>query len=83
MTGLPKVLVTYSADWEFTGVPPSICTNITTRLDDLEDNLEDAFAGRCHNISGIFATVQFNYSFLAFTVCICLIVSLYNQIYLS
>lgn len=65
---LPEVLVTYAADWSFSGVPPSVCNNITTRLDDSKDNLEEAFASRCHNISGIFATVKFNYSFFVFKV---------------
>lgn len=70
ITGLPDVLVTYAARWAFLEVPISLCNNIATRLDDLKDNLEEAFADRCHNISGIFATVQFKYSFLSFMVCI-------------
>lgn len=82
ITGLPDVLVTYAAKWAFLGVPIRLCNNISTRLDDLKDNLEEAFADRCHNISGIFATVQFKYSFLSFMVCICLIISLYNLKYL-
>lgn len=68
ISGLPVVSITYSAQWRFAEILPSKCSNISTRLDDLEKEIVDIFANQCQEIRGISASVQFNYSFMAFTV---------------
>lgn len=68
MPGLPVVSVTYSAQWSFAEILPSKCNNISTRLDDLEEEMVGIFANKCQEQYGIYATVHFTYSFLAFTV---------------
>lgn len=68
ISGLPVVSITYSAQWIFAEIVPSKCSNIATRLDDLEKEIVDIFANGCQEINGISASVQFNYSFMAFTV---------------
>lgn len=49
---------------------PSNCINITTRLDDLEEEIVEIVLNQCQELGGFNATVQFNYSFMAFTVTI-------------
>lgn len=66
--GLPAVSITYSAQWSFAEIPSSECNDISTRLDDLEKEIVDIFANPCQEVEGIYATVQFNYSFVVFTV---------------
>lgn len=66
-TGVPVVSITYSADWIFLEIQPSNCNNISIRLVNLKEELEEAFAKRCQEMN-INATVQFRYSFLSFTV---------------
>nr|XP_034332903.1 uncharacterized protein LOC105333663 [Crassostrea gigas] len=65
---LPVVSITYSAQWNFTEFLPSKCDNISKRLDDLEEEMVGIFANKCQELKGIYASVHFNYSFLAFTV---------------
>lgn len=81
MPGLPVVSVTYSAQWCFAEILPSQCNNISTRLDDLEEEIVGIFANKCQEQYGIYATVHFTYSFLAFTVHIqCTYIFLYTCI---
>lgn len=63
----PLVFVHYSAIWRITEVLPSICPNISTRLDTLKDMLEKTLAESCQTLD-VNATVQFTYSFLSFQV---------------
>lgn len=72
--------MTYSAQWSFAEILPSRCRNISTRLDDLEKEIVDIFSNGCQELNGISASVQFNYSFMAFTVNIH--VSNFAQIFL-
>lgn len=65
LTGVPVVSVIYSAVWNFSEIQPSNCNNISIRLDNLKEELEEKFANRCQDIY-INATVQFRYSFLSF-----------------
>lgn len=65
LSGLPEVSITYSAKWNFPGFLPSNCSNISARLDDLEEETVDIFANGCQILGVIHATVQFNYSFIA------------------
>lgn len=81
MPGLPVVSVTYSAQWSFDEILPSKCNNISTRLDVLEEEIVGIFANKCQEQYGIYATVHFTYSFLAFTVHIqCTYIFLYTCI---
>lgn len=68
-TGVPVVSVTYSAVWSFSEIPPLNCNNISIRLDNLKEELEKKFANQCQEMN-ISATVQFEYSFISFTVYI-------------
>lgn len=61
--GLPVVSVTYSAQWSFAKILPSKCDNISTRLDDVKEEMVGIFANKCQYLKGIYATVHFNYSF--------------------
>lgn len=65
LSGLPVVSITYSAQWNFPEYLPSNCSNISARLDDLEEETGEIFANRCQLLGEINATVQFNYCFLA------------------
>lgn len=67
---LPVVSITYSEQWSFVEILPSNCINITTRLDDLEEEIVEIVLNQCQELGGFNATVQFNYSFMAFTVTI-------------
>lgn len=82
ISALPVVSITYSARWSFAEILPSECNNISTRLDELEKEIVDIFATRCQELGGISATVQFNYSFLIFTVNIHVHVSNVTHIFL-
>lgn len=53
MPGLPVVSVTYSAQWSFAEILPSKCNNISTRLDDLEEEIVGIFANKCQEQYGI------------------------------
>lgn len=64
-TGVPVVSITYSADWIFLEIQPSNCNNISIRLVNLKEELEEAFAKRCQEMN-INATVQFRSFFYHF-----------------
>uniref|UniRef100_A0A8W8JH20 Sushi domain-containing protein n=1 Tax=Magallana gigas TaxID=29159 RepID=A0A8W8JH20_MAGGI len=64
---IPLVSVTYSAIWVFDEVVISVCANISSRLDNLREVLEETLAKNCQMLN-INATVQFTHSFLAFQV---------------
>lgn len=78
--GLTVVSVTYSAQWRFAKILPSKCDNISTRLDDLKEETVGIFANKCKEQCGIYATVHFTFSFLAYTVyiqCTCIFLNTY------
>lgn len=64
---IPLVSVTYSAIWVFSEIIPSNCSNISSRLHNLQEALEETLAQNCLLLK-INATVQFTHSFLSFQV---------------
>nr|XP_034332899.1 uncharacterized protein LOC105346326 [Crassostrea gigas] len=64
---IPSVSVTYSAIWVFDEVVTSACGNISSRLDNLREVLEETLANNCQLLN-INATVQFTHLFLTFQV---------------
>lgn len=67
-TGIPVVIVTYSAIWEFQDILPSLCNNITARLEEQEEELGNTCLIQCQFGFNINITTKFTYSNLAFWV---------------
>lgn len=65
--GIPVVNVTYSAMWTFAEILTSTCNNISSRLDNVEEVLEETLSRNCWLLN-INSTVKFTYSLFAFTV---------------
>lgn len=67
--GIPVLNVTYSAMWTFAEIVTSTCYNISSRLDDVKEVLEETLSRNCFLLK-IKSTVMFTYSLFAFTVLI-------------
>lgn len=65
--GIPVVNVTYSAIWTSAEIVTSTCSNISSRLDNVKEVLEETLSGNCRLLN-IKSTVMLTYSLFAFKV---------------
>lgn len=64
---IPVVNVTYSAIWTSAEIVTSTCSNISSRLDNVKEVLEETLSGNCRLLN-IKSTVMLTYSLFAFKV---------------
>lgn len=65
--GIPVVNIAYSAIWTSAEIVTSTCSNISSRLDNVKEVLEETLSGNCRLLN-IKSTVMFTYSLFAFKV---------------